>query len=82
MSKVFVGVIIGAVLGNVAEHSRAVIAAMRNQMDLSLGIALESSTQIALFVAPLLVFLSYVIAAGTMDLAFTMGETLRSWSLQ
>jgi Ca2+:H+ antiporter len=75
MSKVFVGVIIVAVIGNAAEHSTAVIAAMRNRMDLSLGIAIGSSTQVALFVAPLLVFLSYVIGAGPMDLAFTMGET-------
>jgi Ca2+:H+ antiporter len=75
MSKVFVGVIIVAVIGNAAEHSTAVMAAMRNRMDLSLGIAIGSSTQVALFVAPLLVFLSYVIAADPMDLAFTMGET-------
>jgi Ca2+:H+ antiporter len=71
MSKVLVGVIIVAVIGNAAEHSTAVIAAMRNRMDLSLGIAIGSSTQVALFVAPRLVFLSYVIGAGPMDLAFT-----------
>lgn len=75
MSKVFVGVIIVAVIGNAAEHSTAVLAAIRNRMDLSLGIAMGSSTQIALFVAPLLVFLSYFIGAAPMNLAFTMGET-------
>lgn len=75
MSKVFVGIIIVAVIGNAAEHSSAVAAAMRNRMDLSLGIAIGSSTQIALFVAPLLVFLSYLIAPSPMDLVFTRGET-------
>jgi Ca2+:H+ antiporter len=75
MSKVFVGVIIVAVIGNAAEHSSAVAAAVRNRMDLSLGIAIGSSTQIALFVAPLLVFLSYLIAPSRMDLVFTRGET-------
>jgi Ca2+:H+ antiporter len=75
MSKIFVGVIIVAVIGNAAEHSTAVMAAMRNRMDLSIGIAIGSSTQVALFVAPLLVFLSYLIAPVPMDLAFTLGET-------
>jgi Ca2+:H+ antiporter len=75
MSKVFVGVIIVAVIGNAAEHSTAILAALRNRMDLALGIAIGSSTQIALFVAPLLVFLSYFLGVAPMNLAFTMGET-------
>ena len=75
MSKVFIGVIIVAIIGNAAEHSTAVLAAMRNRMDLSLGIAMGSSTQIALFVAPLLVFLSYLIASSPIDLVFSTGET-------
>jgi Ca2+:H+ antiporter len=74
MSKVFVGIIIVAVIGNAAEHSTAVMAAMKNRMDLSVGIAIGSSTQIALFVTPLLVFLSYLIAKQPMDLVFTRGE--------
>jgi len=74
MSKVFVGIIIVAVIGNAAEHSSAVTAALRNRMDLSLGIAIGSSTQIALFVTPLLVFLSYLIGPSSMDLVFTRGE--------
>jgi Ca2+:H+ antiporter len=74
MSKVFVGIIIVAVIGNAAEHSTAVMAAMKNRMDLSVGIAIGSSTQIALFVTPLLVFLSYLIAPQQMDLVFTRGE--------
>ncbi len=74
MSKIFVGVIIVAVIGNAAEHSSALLAAMKNRMDLSLGIAVGSGTQIALFVTPLLVFLSYLVAPSPMDLAFTAGE--------
>ena len=75
MSKIFVGVIIVAVIGNAAEHSSALAAALRNRMDLTLGIAIGSSTQIALFVTPLLVFLSYVLAPRPMDLVFSLGET-------
>ncbi|QSQ23619.1 calcium/proton exchanger [Pyxidicoccus parkwayensis] len=54
----FVGVIIIAVVGNAAEHSTAIIMALKNKMDLSFNIAFESSKQIALFVAPVLVLLS------------------------
>ncbi len=50
--------------------------AMRNRMDLSLGIAIGSSIQIALFVAPLLVILSYGIAPNPMDLVFSRGELI------
>ena len=57
-SDIFVGVILVPIIGNAAEHLTAVTVAMKNKMDLSLGIALGSSTQIALFVAPLLVLLS------------------------
>jgi len=68
-SPVFVGVILVAILGNAAEHASAVTVAMRNQMDLSLAIALGSAAQIALFVAPVLVLLG--IALGhPMDLLF------------
>jgi Ca2+:H+ antiporter len=73
MSEVFVGVIILAIVGGAAEHIPAVQAAMKNRMDLSVSIALGSSTQIALFVTPLLVFLSYFIAPQPMDLVFTRG---------
>ncbi len=58
MTRVFIGVIVVAVVGNAAEHSTAVMMALKNRMELSLGIAIGSSLQIALFVAPLLVFLS------------------------
>jgi len=50
--------------------------AVKNRLTLSVGIAIGSSTQIALFVAPLLVVLSYAIAAVPMDLVFTRGEVL------
>jgi Ca2+:H+ antiporter len=76
MSQVFVGMIVVAVVGNAAEHSTAILMALRNRMNLSIGIAVGSSVQIALFVAPLLVLLSYVIADQPMDLVFTRGEVL------
>lgn len=57
-SEFFVGIIIVPIIGNVAEHLVAVQVAIKNQMDLSLSIALGSSLQIALFVAPVLVFVS------------------------
>ncbi|MCY7375458.1 MAG: calcium/proton exchanger [Pyrinomonadaceae bacterium] len=74
-TEVFVGVIVVAIIGNAAEHSSAILMAMRNKMDLTLGIALGSSLQIALFVAPVLVFASY--AFGTpMNLEFTIPEVI------
>ncbi len=59
VTEVFVGVIIVAIVGNAAEHSTAITMALKNKMDLSIGIAVGSSLQIALFVAPVLVFASY-----------------------
>jgi Ca2+:H+ antiporter len=76
MSSLFVGIIVVAIVGNAAEHSTAVLVAIKNRMDLSFGIAIGSSTQIALFVAPLLVFLSHMMAPQPMDLVFTRGEVL------
>jgi Ca2+:H+ antiporter len=73
MTQTFVGVILVALVGNAAEHSSAVIVAMKNKMDLSLGIAIGSSLQIALFVAPLLVFASYLFG-NPLDLIFTPFE--------
>jgi Ca2+:H+ antiporter len=76
-TEVFVGVIVVAIIGNAAEHSTAIIMAAKNKMDASINIAVGSSIQIALFVAPLLVFLSYVIAPGRpMDLIFTPLEVI------
>jgi Ca2+:H+ antiporter len=77
MTKVFVGVILVAIIGNAAEHSTAVLMALKNKMDLAINIAVGSSIQIALFVAPVLVFISYAIGPrGPMDLLFTNLEVL------
>lgn len=73
LTQVFVGVILVALVGNAAEHSTAVLVARKNQMDLALGIAVGSSLQIALFVAPCLVFASYVLG-NPLDLIFTPFE--------
>jgi Ca2+:H+ antiporter len=76
MSEIFVGVILVAIIGNAAEHSTAIIMAGKNRMDAAINIAVGSSIQIALFVAPVLVFLSYVIGPQPMDLVFTPFEVL------
>ena len=73
LTEVFVGVIVVAIIGNAAEHSTAVLMALRNKPDLSVSIALGSSTQIALFVAPVLVFASYAFGKP-LDLEFTIPE--------
>ena len=75
MTEVFVGVIIVAIIGNAAEHSTAVIMALKNKMDISMNIAIGSSIQIALFVAPILVFISYLFGQP-MDLLFTTFEVV------
>ena len=76
MTRVFVGVIVVAVIGNAAEHSTAIMMALKNRMELSLGIAVGSSIQVALFVAPVLVLASYFIAPHPMDLVFSPAEVL------
>ncbi|HKR00702.1 MAG TPA: calcium/proton exchanger [Pyrinomonadaceae bacterium] len=75
LTEVFVGVIVVAIIGNAAEHSSAILMAMRDKMDLSLGIALGSSLQIALFVAPVLIFASYLFGRP-MNLEFTIPEVV------
>jgi Ca2+:H+ antiporter len=76
LNQVFVGVFVVAILGNAAEHATAVTAALKDRMDLSLSIALGSSVQVALFVAPVLVLASYVVGPAPMDLAFAGGLVL------
>lgn len=76
MTKVFVGVVVVAIIGNAAEHSSAIVAAYKNRMDLALGIAVGSSIQVALFVAPVLVLASYAIGPRPIDLVFTTAEVL------
>jgi Ca2+:H+ antiporter len=73
LTEVFVGVIIVAIIGNAAEHSTAVLAAIKNKVDLSLGIAIGSSLQIALFVTPVLLFASYLFGRP-MNLEFSLPE--------
>jgi len=76
MSELFLGVIVVAIIGNAAEHSTAVMAARQGRMDLALGIAIGSSVQIALFVAPVLVLASRIIGPAPMDLVFQPSEVL------
>lgn len=76
LNDLFVGAFVVAILGNAAEHSTAVVAAVKDRMDLSLSIAIGSSVQVALFVAPLIVLLSYAIGPAPMDLAFSGGLVL------
>lgn len=73
LSEIFVGLILIPIIGNAAENSSAVLMAMKNRMDLAVGIAVGSSIQVALVVAPLLVFLG-LLFGKPMDLAFTTME--------
>jgi Ca2+:H+ antiporter len=72
-TEFFVGVIVVAIIGNAAEHSTAIMMARRDKMDLAISVAVGSSTQIALFVAPVLVFLS-VLIGHPMTLVFNAFE--------
>ena len=74
MSQVFIGIVFVAIVGGAAESGSAVAMARKNKMDLSVGIALGSCIQIALFVAPLLVLASYFIAPQPLELAFSRAE--------
>jgi Ca2+:H+ antiporter len=76
LGNAFVAIFVVAVLGNAAEHSTAITVAMKNRMDLALSIAIGSSIQVALFVAPVLVLLSLAIGPQPMDLAFPGGLVL------
>ncbi len=76
MTSIFIGVIVVAIVGNAAEHSTAVMMAMKNRMDLTLGVSIGSSIQIALFVAPVLVFASYFIGPHHMNLVFSPAEVM------
>ena len=70
LSEFFIGVIVVAIVGNAAEHWVAVLVAMKNKMDLAVNIAIGSSAQIALFVAPVLVLTSFVLGPHPMALVF------------
>ena len=70
LSEFFVGVFVVAIVGNAAEHWVAVLVAAKDKMDLAVNIAVGSSAQIALFVAPVLVLLSFVLGPEPMALVF------------
>jgi Ca2+:H+ antiporter len=76
MSPAFVGFVVVALVGGAAEMASAFSGARKNRLDLSVGIALGSASQIALFVAPVLVLLSYVMGPAPMDLQFWPGAVL------
>jgi Ca2+:H+ antiporter len=76
MTPAFVGFIVVALVGAAAEMASAFSGALKNRLDLSVGIALGSSAQIALFVAPVLVLLSYVLGPSPMDLQFWPGAVV------
>lgn len=69
LSRLFVGLIVVPIIGNAAEHSAAVVLALKDKMDISIEIAIGSSTQLALFVAPVLVFASLAVG-NPMDFVF------------
>jgi len=70
LNQLFVGVVIVAIIGNAAEHGAAVMMAWKDKMDLSVGICTSSSTQIALFVGPILVFASLFLGPTRFTLGF------------
>ena len=76
MSPAFVGFIVVALVGGAAEFASAFAGARKNRLDLSVGIALGSAAQIALFVAPVLVLVSYVIGPEPMNLQFWPGAVV------
>jgi Ca2+:H+ antiporter len=76
MTPAFVGFVVVALVGGAAEMVSAFSGARKNRLDLSVGIALGSASQIALFVAPVLVLLSYVLGPTPMDLQFWPGAVV------
>jgi Ca2+:H+ antiporter len=70
LSEFFIGVIVVAIVGNAAEHWVAVLVAMKNKMDLAVNIAIGSSAQVALFVAPVLVLASFFLGPYPLALVF------------
>jgi Ca2+:H+ antiporter len=76
MTQAFVGFVVVALVGGAAEMASAFSGARKNRLDLSVGIALGSASQIALFVAPVLVLVSYVLGPTPMDLLFWPGAVV------
>ncbi len=75
LTELFIGVIIIAIIGNAAEHGSAIVMAYRNKMELSVSIAMSSTAQIALFVAPFLVFAS-LLSSNVLTLDFEIFELI------
>ncbi|KAM3527941.1 hypothetical protein MY4038_006104 [Beauveria bassiana] len=75
VGEIFIGLIILPIVGNAAEHVTAITVAMKNKMDLAIGVAVGSSIQIALFVTPLIVILGWIMNRD-MTLYFTLFETV------
>lgn len=73
LSQIFVGLILIPIIGNAAEHSSAVLMAMKNRMDLAISISVGSAIQVALLIGPILVLLGWALGKP-MDLAFTVME--------
>ena len=70
VSRTFVGLILLPIVGNAAEHATAVTVAIKDKMDLAIGVAVGSSMQIALLVIPFMVILGWIIGKADMNLAF------------
>ncbi|MDQ6634782.1 MAG: calcium/proton exchanger [Gemmatimonadota bacterium] len=75
LSEIFIGLIVVPIIGNAAEHSSAILMAMKNRMDLAVSIAVGSSAQVALLIAPVLVFVGLALGKP-MDLAFSTFEVV------
>jgi Ca2+:H+ antiporter len=76
MTKAFVGFVVVSLVGAAAEMTTAFAAARKDRVDLAVGVAMGSSSQIALFVAPVLLILSYFVAPAPMDLNFGPGQVI------
>lgn len=76
ISKTFIGLILIPIVGNAAEHVTAVVVAVKNKMDLAMGVAIGSSIQIALLVTPFLVILGWAVLGQPMSLHFDTFETV------
>jgi Ca2+:H+ antiporter len=74
MSETFIGLVFLAIVGGAAESGSAIAMARKDKVDLTIGIALGSCIQISLFIAPLLVLVSYVVAPQPLNLAFGRAE--------
>jgi Ca2+/H+ antiporter len=75
VGEIFIGLIILPIVGNAAEHVTAVVVAMKNKMDLAIGVAVGSSIQVALFITPFMVILGWIIGRD-MTLYFSLFETV------